>query len=209
VTLDTIDLLDRKFSRSLVGYCRDEVDCLVAEAAEAIGRLAEEKMALGRANDTLRREMAECRAREATLRDTLLTTQQLVEDLKITARQEVGRLLDEARGQAATVLETAREQAAALVAESRERVAALAAELDALAERKATFTARFRGMVRDALEIFDAPELGSADLEAVAAGAAAGERCRMKATAAGQAKTSDGPAVLDALDPFAMAAAGK
>lgn len=64
MTLDKIDLLDRKFSRSLIGYRRDEVDRLLAEAADSIGCLAEEKMALCRANDALRREMAELRARE-------------------------------------------------------------------------------------------------------------------------------------------------
>lgn len=41
MTLDTIDLLDRKFSRSLFGYRRDAVDRLMAEAADSIGCLAE------------------------------------------------------------------------------------------------------------------------------------------------------------------------
>jgi len=41
VTLDKIDLLDRKFSRSLFGYRRDAVDRLMAEAADTIGCLVE------------------------------------------------------------------------------------------------------------------------------------------------------------------------
>ena len=145
MTLDKIDLLDRKFSRSIGGYRRDEVDRLIAEAADSIGRLAEEKMGLGRANEALRRELAEYRAREATLRDTLLTTQQIVDELKIKARQEAERILDEAR-----------DQAAALLAAGEGQAAILAGEIDALAARKAALTARFRDMLLATLEILDA-----------------------------------------------------
>ena len=144
MTLDKIDLLDRKFSRSIGGYRRDEVDRLLAEAADSIGHLAEEKMGLGRANEALRRELAEYRAREATLRDTLLTTQQIVDELKIKARQEAERILDEAR-----------DQAAALLAAGEGQAAILAGEIDALAARKAALTARFRDMLLATLEIFD------------------------------------------------------
>ena len=94
VTLDKIDLIDRKFSKSLLGYSRDDVDRLVGEAAETIGRLAEEKMALSRTVEELRREVAGYQSRETTLRDTLLTTQTIVEDVKAKAHQEAEALLD-------------------------------------------------------------------------------------------------------------------
>ena len=90
MTLDKIDLIDRKFAKSLLGYSRDDVDSVVAEAAETIGRLAEEKMALGRRVEELRREVAGYQAREATLRDTLLTTQTIVEDVKAKAKHDPG-----------------------------------------------------------------------------------------------------------------------
>ena len=145
MTLDKIDLLDRTFSHSLVGYRRDEVDRLVAEAAESIGRLAEEKMALTRANDGLAREIAEYRAREATLRDTLLTTQRIVEELKGKAREEARR-----------IVEAAKSEAAAIVAEARGRADALAGEIEALAARKAAVTGRFRDLLTQALALLDA-----------------------------------------------------
>ena len=104
MTLDKIDLLDRTFSHSIVGYRRDEVDRLVAEAAESIGRLAEEKLALTRVNDGLTREIAEYRSREATLRDTLLTTQRIVEELKGKAREEARRIVAAAQNEAAAIV---------------------------------------------------------------------------------------------------------
>lgn len=155
MTLDKIDLLDRTFSHSLVGYRRDEVDRLVAEAAESIGRLAEEKMALTRANDGLAREIAEYRAREATLRDTLLTTQRIVEELKGKAREEARR-----------VVEAAKSEAAAIVAEARGRADALAGEIEALAARKAAVTGRFRDLLTQALALLDAEAAEDATLGA-------------------------------------------
>ena len=194
MTLDKIDLLDRKFSHSIVGYRRDEVDRLIAEAADSIGRLAEEKMALGRANDELRRELAEYRGREATLRDTLLTTQQIVEDLKIKARQEAERIVDEAR-----------DQAASLLGEAKGQAAALAGEIDALAARKAAFLSRFRDMLLAALDIFDAQAQAVETLDASGDDASGG-----RTFACGEAVDEPQPtAGLDALDPFAVQSAGK
>ncbi|BAH75671.1 DivIVA domain-containing protein [Solidesulfovibrio magneticus] len=144
MTLDKIDLLDRTFSHSLVGYRRDEVDRLVAEAADSIGRLAEEKMALTRANDGLAREIAEYRAREATLRDTLLTTQRIVEELKGKAREEARR-----------IVEAAQNEASAIVAEARGRADALADEIETLEARKADIAGRFRNMLTAALALLD------------------------------------------------------
>ena len=205
MTLDKIDLLDRKFSHSLVGYRRDEVDRLVAEAADSIGRLAEEKMALARANDGLTREIAEYRSREATLRDTLLTTQQIVEDLKIKARQEAERILDEAR-----------DQAAAMLAEAKGQAAVLAREIDALAARKAALSARFRDMLLAALDILDAQARPLSDQGVDAAGleaaTAAGEEFTF-GDASGELQASpapdgseipDDPDAPGTLDPFAL-----
>jgi cell division initiation protein len=145
VTLDKIDLIDRKFSQSFLGYRRDDVDRLVAEAAETIGRLAEEKMALARTVEELRRELGEYQAREATLRDTLLTTQTIVEELKAGARQTAERILDEAR-----------DRASALVRDAEERAVTLGREIDALGLRKKALAARFREMLLSALDILDA-----------------------------------------------------
>lgn len=147
MSLDKIDLIDRKFTTSLLGYNREEVNGLVAEAAETIGQLAEEKMALGRSLEELRREVAGYQSREATLRDTLLTTQTIVEDVKAKAKRE-----------AETLLDTARDQAAALVREAEQRAACLDAEIDLLQKRKTALTTRFREMLLAALDVVDADQ---------------------------------------------------
>jgi cell division initiation protein len=188
VTLDTIDLIDRKFSQSLLGYRRDEVDRLVAEAAEAIGRLAEDKMTLSRTVEALRREVGEYRGREETLRDTLLTTQKIVEDLKADARQEAERILDEAR-----------DKASAVVQDAEERAVALGREVDALRLRKTALAARFRDMLLSALDILDtevSADAGDAG-EQDAAGKSAGCATATTGDAASEDFTFNGPVGAD------------
>jgi len=164
VTLDKIDLIDRKFSKSLLGYSRDDVDRLVGEAAETIGRLAEEKMALSRTVEELRREVAGYQSRETTLRDTLLTTQTIVEDVKAKAHQEAEALLDEAR-----------DRAAALVREAEERASSLEADIDALHQRKRALTGRFRDLLLATLDILDTDATGDAPAGPVSASDAGSE----------------------------------
>ncbi len=91
MTFAKIDLLHRKFSKSLLGYRRDDVDRLMAEAAETIGYLAEEKTALGRRIEEPGREVAEYQARETTLRDTLPTTRKIAADRSAQADGGVGQ----------------------------------------------------------------------------------------------------------------------
>jgi len=43
VTISKIDLLNRKFSKKLWGYAPEEVDQLMAEMAEMLGAVAEER----------------------------------------------------------------------------------------------------------------------------------------------------------------------
>lgn len=157
VTLEKIDLIDRKFSKSLLGYSRDDVDRLLTEAADTVGRLSEEKMALARTVEELRREVEDYRSRETTLRDTLLTTQTIVEDLKAKAKREAEQILDEAR-----------DQAEALVREARDRTLGLGAEIDALRQRKSALTTRFREMLMAALDILDAETVEEKTAEAAA-----------------------------------------
>lgn len=194
MTLDKIDLIDRKFAKSLLGYSRDDVDSLVAEAAETIGRLAEEKMELGRRVEELRREVAGYQARESTLRDTLLTTQTIVEDVKAKAHREAEGLLDEAR-----------DQAEALIREARQQVVSLGAQVDILRQRKTALTSRFRDMLLAALDILDADQVedlgeaqtasGAALLEGPATG---GETAVTAATGSDGEKREDTPSAATA-----------
>ncbi|MDK2956381.1 MAG: cell division initiation protein [Desulfovibrionales bacterium] len=96
MTLSKIDLINKKFSTRLMGYSRDEVDQLLMELAEVLGKAAEERRAMKQRLDHMQSALKDYRQREETLRDTLITTQKMVDDLKAQARKEAELILDEA-----------------------------------------------------------------------------------------------------------------
>jgi len=107
MNLSKIDLLNKRFSRRFRGYCRMEVDQLLQEAAEAVGALSEDKKELHRRIADLETGLAEHKQREETLRDTLVTTQRMIDDLKANARREAQIIIDEAQAKAEAILNRA------------------------------------------------------------------------------------------------------
>lgn len=105
--ISKIDILNRTFSKSFRGYDRYEVDQAVQEAAEALGALSEERKELLNRVEILEKDLEEHRSREKTLRDTLMTTQKMIDDLKATAQKEAQLIIDAANSKADNMLNQA------------------------------------------------------------------------------------------------------
>jgi cell division initiation protein len=136
VAISKSDLLTHTFSKKLFGYRPSEVDATLREAAETLGRLAEERAELQRRLGETERDLREYRQREAALRDTLLTTQGIVGDMKEKARIEARDMVEEAR-----------RQAEAMFAEASARVAGEKARLDSLARQRERFEQQMRDLL--------------------------------------------------------------
>lgn len=105
--LTRIDVLNVTFDKSLRGYDVRQVDGFLQDVAEAMGELAEEhKEALTRL-EILDKKLAEYAEREATLRDTLVTTQKMTEDMKATAQREAQLIIDAAHHKASAITSAA------------------------------------------------------------------------------------------------------
>ena len=141
------DLLTHTFSKKILGYRPSEVDATLREAAETLGRLAEERAELQRRLGEMERDLREYKQREATLRDTLLTTQAIVVDMKEKARIEAEGLVDEPR-----------RRAEALFEEARARVAGEKARLESLARQRERFEQRMRDLLLAHARLLNAPE---------------------------------------------------
>jgi cell division initiation protein len=142
--LTKLDILNKQFSRSLRGYTRAEVDQFLAEAAEALGELAEDRQELKRKLADLETVLAEHKAREESLRDTLISSQKVVDEMKANARKEAQLLVDGARG-----------QADALVDKAHQRIAAAEEEIAGLRRIKIQFETQLRGLVEAHLRVLD------------------------------------------------------
>ena len=104
MAVSRIDILNQTFSRALRGYDVEEVDALLAEVADTLGKMSEERARLASRVTQLEGKVAEYRERESALRDTLLATQRMVEAAKDSARREAELIVRAAQNRAETIL---------------------------------------------------------------------------------------------------------
>ncbi|MBU1248885.1 MAG: DivIVA domain-containing protein [Proteobacteria bacterium] len=147
MSLSKIDLLNKKFSRKLFGYDRSEVDQILQEMAEVLGADADEKRELKQRAKQLERQMVEYRERDEALRDTLMSTQKMVDELKMAAGREADQILDEAHSKAEATLRQA-----------HIRLAQVHEEIETLKRHRNQFRVQIRSLVRTHLELIEAED---------------------------------------------------
>ncbi len=105
-----LDIQQKQFPMRFRGFDVDEVysflELIREELEELLRESASLKEQLGRADE----QMQEHRNMETTLRETLMTAQQMVEDYKTNARKEAELILKEAELRADTMIKEAQEK---------------------------------------------------------------------------------------------------
>lgn len=150
MTVSKIDLLNKQFSRRMFGYSTTEVDQFMLELAEVLGNAADTQKGLRKKIKRLERAVKEYRQRDETLRDTLISTQKMVDDLKVTAGKEAQLIIDEARV-----------KADAAVQSGHNRIAQLHEEIESLKRQRTQFEIQLKGLLKshmDMIEISNDPE---------------------------------------------------
>ncbi|QGY41295.1 DivIVA domain-containing protein [Pseudodesulfovibrio cashew] len=144
MTVSKIDLLNKQFSRSMLGYSRVEVDQFMLELADVLGNAADSQKAMRRKIKALEKTVVEYRQRDETLRDTLVSTQKMVDDLKVTANREAQLILDEARA-----------KADAAVQKGHNRLAQVHEEIESLKRQRTQFEVQLKGLLQSHLEMIE------------------------------------------------------
>ncbi len=134
MTVSKIDLLNKQFSSSMLGYSIMEVDQFMLELAEVIGDAADAQKEMKKKIRRLEKTLKEYRQRDETLRDTLVSTQKMVDDLKVAASKEAQIILDEARSKADVTVGEARSKADVTVTEAQAKAEVTVTEAQAKAE---------------------------------------------------------------------------
>ena len=118
--ISPIDIQQQQFKSRPFGYEKAGVDRFLESLAEELERLLRQNQdlqeELARTNATL----AEMREREETLKETLVITQKITEELKTTARREVDVLMAEAEIKAERLMRNAEERRVQLIEEIQE-----------------------------------------------------------------------------------------
>jgi cell division initiation protein len=118
--LSPLDIQNHRFSSRMRGIDREEVETFLQLVAEDYEELLRERDALRDRTESLEIRIEDLTATEKALQDTLVTAQQLSEDLKRTAMREGEVKVAEAEVQAERVLQAAHKRAARLTEDIRE-----------------------------------------------------------------------------------------
>jgi cell division initiation protein len=105
-----LDIQQKQFPMKLRGFDVEEVYAFLEVIREEMEDLLRENANLKESIQRLDNQMKEYRDMETTLRETLLTAQQMVEDYKMNARKEAELVVREAELRSDTLLKEAQEK---------------------------------------------------------------------------------------------------
>lgn len=158
MSVSKIDILNKKFNRQALGYSRLEVDQFLMDIAEVLGRAAEANKEKVRKIKKLEARMREYRQRDETLRDTLMSTQKMVDDLKVSAGKEAQIILDEARAKADKMLQ-----------QGHNRLAQISEEIEAMKRQRTQFRAQMEGLLETHFRLLEDESPEKEKMEAIEA----------------------------------------
>jgi len=105
-----LDIQQKQFPMKFRGFDVEEVYAFLEVIREEMEDLLRENASLKETVQRLENQLKEHRDMETTLRETLMTAQQMVEDYKTNARKEAELVVKEAELKADTILKEAQEK---------------------------------------------------------------------------------------------------
>ncbi len=105
-----LDIQQKQFPMKFRGFDVEEVYAFLEVVREEMEELLRENASLKEAAQRAENQIKEYRDMESTLRETLMTAQQMVEDYKTNARKEAELLVREAELKADSMLKEAQEK---------------------------------------------------------------------------------------------------
>ena len=155
--ISPIDIQQQQFKSRPFGYDKAGVDRFLELLAEELERLVRENIDLMEELARVKASLKEMRDREETLKQTLLTTQKMADELKSTARREVDVMMAEAEVKAERLMHNAKERRQELIGELQE-----------IKRQKIDFEVSLRGLLEKHIRMLDlsAVEIEQGDADA-------------------------------------------
>lgn len=139
-----IDIQQHQFKTRPLGYEKGGVDYFLELVADELERLHKENQGLKEELARSRSALEEMRGREVTLKETLLTTQKMTDELKANAHKE-----------AEIVLADAQLRGERIVRDAEERRIQLIGEIQEVKRQKISFEASLRVLVESHMRLLD------------------------------------------------------
>ncbi len=160
--ISPMDIQQKQFHLRLKGFDIREVDAFLAEVAEEVEAIIRDQMALKEELHHKELDLQRLREAETTLKNTLLTTQQVIEEMKNNAKKEAELIIREAEDRAEAAME-----------EAHRRLAQISEEIVSLKRERRIFMEKLRGLIEMHLRLLEldeqeeAQERAKADLRMV------------------------------------------
>ena len=142
--ISPIDIQQQQFKSRPFGYEKAGVDQFLEMLAEELERLVGKNQNLQESLDRVNATLSEMREREETLKETLVTTQKITQELKSTARREVDVMMAEAEIKAERLMHNAEERRGQLIEEIQE-----------IKRQKIDFEVSLRGLLEKHIRMID------------------------------------------------------
>jgi cell division initiation protein len=154
MAVNRIDLLNHDFSRALRGYDTAEVDNFLQDVADTMAHLGDERVRLSNQVSQLENRLAEYVDREGALRETLLASQRMTEEMKAAAQKE-----------AQLIIESAQNRAENLTNQANLRLARILDEISEARKLKAQFEFKVRSVIEGHLKLLELGQMEDARME--------------------------------------------
>jgi len=154
MSVNRIDLLNHTFSRVLRGYDPEEVDNYLQDIADTMARLGDERVRLTNLVAQLEERLAAYGERESALRETLLASQRMLEEIKSSAQKEAQLIIDSAQNRAEN-----------LTNQANLRLARILDEISEARKLKAQFEFKVRSVIEGHLKLLELGQMEDARME--------------------------------------------
>ena len=105
-----LDIQQKQFPVKFRGFEEEEVDSFLELIREEMEELLRENASMREESKRLEKQLKEYKNIESTLKDTLVATQQMVEDYKNTAKKDAELIIKEAELKAEEIIKNAQEK---------------------------------------------------------------------------------------------------
>jgi len=153
VRLTPLDIRKQEFRRVMRGLDQEEVEAFLSMVADEFETLIREKNQLNDDVLKLRTQLRDYQHVEHTLRETLVSARQNVEQSKANSQKQAEMILREADLKAEQIIEDAKEE-----------LMELRNEIRLLKSQKDSFAKRLRYLIESQLELISALEIDESDL---------------------------------------------
>jgi len=159
IKVTPIDIQQKRFHVGFRGYDRTEVEMFLDLVRDEMENLVRDMAELREFRETYDERMRELTAKEETVKNTMLMTQKLVEDLKENARKE-----------ASLIIKDAEVRSQEIVGDSQQEKVSLEADILNLRRRKHHFLQDLKKVIQMHLEMVNFEESGDETKEEPAHG---------------------------------------